>query len=170
MATAPSGTPSLRSAPPNTTLDPDRHPSPYENLTEDEQTHLKAILSRCPDLEAVHGHVRSFGSMLTSGADTGLDDWIDTVRASGLPALPSFARGLAADLDAVRAGLNLLCNSCVNEGRVTDLKLIKRQMGGRAGILLLRKRVVLVAHSRRPKVTSPTDADPWAIKPREDLA
>ena len=140
-----------------------------ENLTEDQQVKLKAVLSRCPELDAVHGHVRSFGSMLTSGSAAGLDEWIAAVRTSSLPALPGFARGLAGDLDAVRAGLSLSYNSGVNEGRVTDLKLIKRQMGGRAGIPLLRKRVILVAHSRRTTTINPTNDDPWTINAYETL-
>lgn len=137
-----------------------------ENLNEDQRTQLKAVLAHCPELEATDQHVRAFGTLLTSGTDNGLDTWIDTVRASGLPALPSFARGLAADLDAVRAGLTLTYNSGVNEGRVTDLKLIKRQMGGRARVLLLRKRVLLVAASRRtsPPAADRLSDDPWLIR------
>ncbi|WP_330334656.1 ISL3 family transposase [Streptomyces sp. NBC_00536] len=138
-----------------------------ENLTEDQRTQLKKVLARCPELEATDQHVRAFGTLLTSGTDNGLDTWIDTVRASGLPALHSFARGLAADLDAVRSGLTLTYNSGINEGRVTDLKLIKRQMGGRARIPLLRKRVLLVAASRRtaPPTAEDPSADPWLIRP-----
>ncbi|MGW2989346.1 transposase [Streptomyces goshikiensis] len=154
-----SATSSPRTAPPNAGIQRDQCPSPRHrvlemtrwltcrpgNLTEEQRNQLKTVLARCPELEATDQHVRAFGTLLASGADDGLDTWIDTVRASGLPALPSFARGLAADLDAVRAGLALTCNSGVNEGRVTGLKLIKRQMEGRARILLLRKRVLLVA-------------------------
>ncbi|MBH1938975.1 hypothetical protein I5Q34_32750 [Streptomyces sp. AV19] len=54
------------------------------------------------------------------------------------------------------------------EGRVTDLKLIKRQMAGRAGIRLLRKRVILVAHSRR-SLQWPAADDLWAITSYENL-
>ncbi|MFE4210383.1 transposase [Streptomyces goshikiensis] len=138
-----------------------------ENLTEEQRTQLKTVLARCPELEATDQHVRAFGAPLTSGADDGLDTWIDTVRAGGLPALPSFARSLAADLDAVRAGLALTCNSGVNEGRVTYLRLIERQMGGRARILLLHKCVLLVAASRRtaPPTADVPSADLWLIRP-----
>ncbi|WP_370138581.1 ISL3 family transposase [Streptacidiphilus sp. EB103A] len=140
-----------------------------ENLTQDQQTQLKQVLDRSPELTEVCAHVRSFATMLTSGTDTGLDEWIQAVRASLLPALPGFARGLASDLDAVRAGLTLPYNSGVNEGRVTDLKLIKRQMAGRASIPLLRKRVILAAHSRRTTTTHPTNNDPWTITSYENL-
>ncbi|MFD7714164.1 hypothetical protein [Streptomyces sp. NPDC059786] len=64
--------------------------------------------------------------------------------------------------------MTLPYSSGVAEGRITDLKLIRRQMAGRAGIRLLRKRVLLVAHSRR---TSPRDIteDPWTINAHENL-
>ena len=139
-----------------------------ENLTEDQQWQLKQILSRCPELTAVHTHVHSFATMLTSGSDTGLDEWIKQVRTGALPALPSFANGLSGDLAAVHAGLTSPYSSGVNEGRVADLKLIKRQMGGRAKIPLLRKRVLLVAHSRRDP-DPPTSNAIWAINGYENL-
>ncbi|WP_327686362.1 hypothetical protein [Streptomyces sp. NBC_00467] len=46
-------------------------------------------------------------------------------------------------------GITAPFNSGVNEGRITDLKLQKRLMAGRAGIPLLRYRVILIAQLRR---------------------
>ncbi|WP_330335834.1 hypothetical protein [Streptomyces sp. NBC_00557] len=46
-------------------------------------------------------------------------------------------------------GITTRFNSGVNEGRITDLKLQKRIMAGRAGAPLLRHRVVLMALLRR---------------------
>ncbi|MFD5890621.1 transposase [Streptomyces sp. NPDC060334] len=60
-----------------------------------------------------------------------------------LPALQSFARHLERALDAVIAGLSLPWNSGVVEGHVNRIKMLKRQMFGRAGFELLRKRVLL---------------------------
>lgn len=51
---------------------------------------------------------------------------------------------------------------------VVDLKLVKRQMAERAGIRLLRKRVILVAHSRRTP-QRPADDDLWLITGYENL-
>ncbi|GGJ66338.1 hypothetical protein GCM10010121_091270 [Streptomyces brasiliensis] len=47
------------------------------------------------------------------------------------------------DLDAVIAGLSQPWNSGVVEGHVNRIKMLKRQMFGRAGFELLRKRVLL---------------------------
>jgi transposase len=72
-----------------------------------------------------------------------LDDWITTVEQDGLAPLASFARNLRRDIDAVRNGLTLPHSSGAVEGNINRLKVIKRQMFGRASLDLLRKRVLL---------------------------
>ena len=72
-----------------------------------------------------------------------LDDWLTAVEADDQPGLHSFARGIRLDQQAVTAGLALPCSSAALEGNVTKIKMIKRQMYGRAGFPLLRKRVIL---------------------------
>ncbi|MEW2615394.1 transposase [Streptomyces sp. NPDC047880] len=60
-----------------------------------------------------------------------------------LPSLHHFAQHLQRDLDAVTAGLTLPWHSGVVEGHFNRIKMLKRQMFGRAGFALLRKRVLL---------------------------
>jgi len=60
-----------------------------------------------------------------------------------LPSLRHFAQRLLRDHDAVTAGLTLPWNSGVVEGHVNRIKMLKRQMFGRAGFELLRKRILL---------------------------
>jgi len=117
-----------------------------ETLTEDEQPALKALLDRCPELQAASGHVRAFATMLTQLTGQNLPQWISDVKDAELPGLSSFAKGLEQDLDAVTQGLTSQWNSGPVEGRVNHIKMIKRQMFGRAGLPLLRKRVLLTAH------------------------
>ncbi|GIM96106.1 hypothetical protein Ato02nite_078990 [Paractinoplanes toevensis] len=50
---------------------------------------------------------------------------------------------MISDLDAVTAGLSLPYSSGPVEGNVNRIKMLKRQMYGRAGFDLLRKRVLL---------------------------
>ena len=57
--------------------------------------------------------------------------------------LARFARNLRRDFDAVRNGLSLPHSSGAVEGNINRLKMLKRQMFGRAGLDLLRKRVLL---------------------------
>ena len=49
----------------------------------------------------------------------------------------------AASKAAVTAGLALPYSSAAMEGNVNKIKMIKRQMHGRAGFPLLRKRTIL---------------------------
>ncbi len=72
-----------------------------------------------------------------------LDDWIATVEAEGLTAMASFAANMRRDIDAIRNGLTLPHSSGPVEGSINRLKMIKRQMFGRANLDLLRKRVIL---------------------------
>jgi transposase len=51
-----------------------------------------------------------------------------------------FGKGLENDLKAVRAALTLSWSNGQTEGQVNRLKLIKRQMFGRASFDLLRRR------------------------------
>jgi transposase len=73
------------------------------------------------------------------GGEDRLDSWLDAATASGLA---SFARGLRQDLAAVRAALVLPWSTSPVEGQINRLKTIKRQMYGRAGFDLLRRRVL----------------------------
>ncbi|WP_456302980.1 transposase [Streptomyces mirabilis] len=115
-------------------------------LSESDRIQLKAALANCPELTVLAEHVRSFGHMLTHLHGDLLPDWIEAASATTeLPSLRRFAQHLLRDLDAVTAGLTLPWNSGVVEGHVNRIKMLKRQMFGRAGFELLRKRVLLSA-------------------------
>jgi transposase len=74
---------------------------------------------------------------------TGLDKWLAAVEADDQPELRSFATGIRNDTGAVINGLTLPYSSGRVEGTVNKIKMIKRQMYGRAGFALLRKRIML---------------------------
>ncbi|MFJ3966137.1 transposase [Streptomyces sp. NPDC090036] len=114
-----------------------------ETLTEPEQLQLKNISANCPEIAALTRHVRSFATMLTERQGEQLPDWLDAVRQDDLPSLHTLATGIERDRDAVIAGLTLPWNSGVVEGHVNRIKMLKRQMFGRAGFALLRKRVLM---------------------------
>lgn len=73
---------------------------------------------------------------------TKLRQWIAKSSTSGLKEIAPFAKGLLADYPAVENALTLPWSNGPVEGNVNRLKMIKRQMYGRAGFDLLRKRVV----------------------------
>ncbi|UVS79427.1 Transposase [Actinokineospora sp. UTMC 2448] len=75
-----------------------------------------------------------------AGAD--LPAWISTAKQTAIKELRSFVSGLERDLDAVTAGLTQPWSSGAVEGQVNRIKMLKRQMFGRANLDLLRIRVL----------------------------
>jgi transposase len=78
-------------------------------------------------------------------ARVALNTWLADARRSGVRALETFAVGLEQDGAAIQAALTTPWSSGQAEGQITRLKLIKRQMYGRASFDLLRRRVLLAA-------------------------
>ena len=110
-----------------------------DHLQADEQAQLAAIRARCPHIDALAGHVTAFAEMMT--ARTGsrdLEAWLTAVEAGDQAGLRSLAAGIRNDQQAVTNGLTLHWNSGRAEGTVNKIKMIKRQMYGRAGFDLLR--------------------------------
>ncbi|MFL6056731.1 MAG: enolase C-terminal domain-like protein [Actinoallomurus sp.] len=94
---------------------------------------------RCPKIAATIELTRQFAEMLVQLRGKDLDEWADRAEAGPVRELRSFAAGLRRDWDAVKAGL-----SGVVGGNVNRIKMIKRQMYGRANHDLLRKHVLLM--------------------------
>jgi transposase len=117
---------------------------------------LPRLLDHCPELRHTHDLVRQFAAMLDDRDATPLPGWLNDLADSGLAPLTGLAGALHEDRDAVVQGITTSYNSGVNEGRITDVKLQKRLMAGRAGVSLLRHRVVLIAHLRRRFADRPT--------------
>jgi len=117
-----------------------RHP---DNLVSRDTEQLQKILERCPELRSAVELVRSFADMMTHLHGERLTAWITAAEEAALPGISRFATGLTADLAAVTAGLSLPFSSGPVEGNVNRVKMIKRQMYGRAGFDLLRKRILL---------------------------
>jgi transposase len=114
-----------------------------DNLAAAEGDLLAELRGRCVDLDAACNLVGRFAEMLVGrrGKDK-LAGWVHDAEHSALPELRTFAAGLGKDWDAVTAGLTLDWNSGQVEGHVSRIKMIKRQMFGRAKPDLLRKRIL----------------------------
>jgi hypothetical protein len=117
--------------------------TPPGNLPDDNRAALAAITDRCPELDATRTLVRQFADMLTHRQGSKLPAWADQAEASTVQEMRSFAAGLRKDWDAVTAGLTLSWSSGTVEGHVNRIKMLKRQMYGKAKPDLLRKRVLL---------------------------
>ncbi|MFF4392853.1 hypothetical protein ACFY0G_39945 [Streptomyces sp. NPDC001552] len=110
---------------------------------------LPRLLDHCPELRHTHDLVRQFATMLDNRDATPLTGWLKDLANSGLAPLAGLAGALREDQHAVAQEITTPHNSSVNESRITDVKLQKRLMAGRAGVPLLRHRVVLIARLRR---------------------
>jgi transposase len=117
-----------------------RHP---DKLHSDDRARLADLLTACPHLAALARHIKTFAEILTGRQGHQLNAWITAVDADDQPDLHSFTAGLRRDHDAVLAGLTLPHSSGPVKGHVNRIKMIKRQMYGRANLDLLRKRVLL---------------------------
>jgi len=96
------------------------------------------------DLAAARALARGFVSMMRDRKAGRLESWLEEARC-GPSELRSVAEGLRRDKAAVVAALSEDYSNGQTEGQVTRLKLIKRQMYGRANLDLLRTRVLRVA-------------------------
>lgn len=112
-------------------------------LDESQKASLDGVRARCPHLDALASHVTEFAKILTGRRGEQLDAWITKASADDQPDLRSFITGLKRDYQAVLNGLTLPYSSGKVEGNVNRIKMLKRQMYGRAGFDLLRKRVLL---------------------------
>ena len=83
----------------------------------------------------------SFAALIRQQATVTFPGWLAQAEQSGCAELVGLAAGLRQDEAAVHAALMTRWSNGPVEGQVNRLKLIKRQMYGRAGFQLLRARV-----------------------------
>lgn len=80
--------------------------------------------------------------MVKSHQHARLREWVHHAYVSGIRELRRFAAGLEQDWEAVQAVLATHYSNGMVEGHVNRLKMLKRQMYGRASFALLRLRVL----------------------------
>lgn len=116
-----------------------------ENLTEGQRERLESLTAACPEMTALAALVRSFAGLLAPREENPdrLAAWMTAAREADLPHVHSFARGIHQDIEAVTAAITLTHHNGRTEGVNTKTKLLKRQMYGRAGLALLRHRILL---------------------------
>jgi transposase len=89
--------------------------------------------------------VQEFAVIVRERQPSRLDDWLERTEQSAIPPLVSFVNGIRRDYVAVKAGITLAYSNGPTEGHINRLKILKRQMFGRAKLDLLKKRV-MAAH------------------------
>ena len=106
------------------------------------QALAEAFKEKSPPIRAVTSRCREFIEMVTNRRADRLDGWLQDAAGENVPELTHFVKSLRQDLCAVRGALTYEWSNGQVEGHVNRLKMIKRQMYGRAGFPLLRQRVL----------------------------
>jgi transposase len=133
--------------------DPSLRPPTLRNLTwsiirrpdkrdDREQRDLERLAQVHSDLGQTITLAQEFAALLRERRGDELMTGLPRARTSSIPALRRFAASLHQDYAAVKAAAVLPQSNGPTEGNINRLKLLKRQMYGRAKFDLLRQRVL----------------------------
>jgi transposase len=116
---------------------------------EDKREDAAADQALLGQIQAQHGALaeaialsQDFAELLRQRQPEKLESWLERAAQSTLQAFERFAASLREDYEAVKAGVTLPWSTGPVEGHMNRLKMLKRQMFGRANIDLLRLRVL----------------------------
>jgi transposase len=115
---------------------------PEAKRAQDAQRYVDQLLQVDPVIAQAYTLSQAFLALVRERRGDALAAWMTETSTSGIAALARFAQGLQEDLAAIQAGLTLPWSNGAVEGHVNRLKLLKRQGYGRAGVGLLRQRVM----------------------------
>ena len=102
---------------------------------------VQALGDRCAELKTSAELARAFAAMVRRRRVGEWENWVASAQRPGVAQeLRGFTEGLMQDEAAVKAALSQEWSNGQVEGQVNRLKLLKRQMYGRAGFDLLRCR------------------------------
>jgi transposase len=118
---------------------------PPERSTAQDRHQLAQLPQQAPDLREAVALAQDFASLVRQRQPTQLEPWLRRAATSPLPPFRRFAKGLRADLAAVQAAVTLPWSQGPVEGHINRLKMLKRQMFGRARLDLLARRFLLTA-------------------------
>jgi transposase len=110
-----------------------------DTLSRSETITIAAIEQSLPALVEARTIIADFHTMIRKKAGSSLEPWLERARSSPVA---SFASGVRKDLAAVRAAIVSPWSNGQTEGQITKLKLVKRQMYGRAKLDLLEARLI----------------------------
>jgi transposase len=116
-----------------------------EQLPEAERDYLQRLCDHEPTIARAYELAQAFATMARERTGQAFEAWLASVATSEIAELQRFAGGLVDDRAAVEAGLTLAWSNGQTEGQINKLKLLKRQMYGRANFDLLRQRALHAA-------------------------
>ena len=113
-----------------------------DQMSEEQQQLFDRITVQCPDAFTLRQLALGFREALMADESTQMRQWIERAKHCEFGAVVRFAYGLQKDISAVAAAVDNSWSTGQVEGQINRLKMIKRQMYGRAGFELLRARVL----------------------------
>ncbi len=113
-----------------------------ENLSEEQKEYLRRLCASDASLADARRLTQEFAKMVRELEGEKLDGWLEEAAVSEAPVMKKFAASLRKDILAVEAGLTERWSNGPVEGFIHKLKLVKRQGYGRAGLGLLRARML----------------------------
>ncbi|MGR5818297.1 ISL3-like element ISEc38 family transposase, partial [Escherichia coli] len=115
-------------------------------ITRDEENYASRFISlmceKEPELKIAQQLALEFYRILKTQNKSQLSSWFTRVHESGSAEFRRVAAGMEADAAAICEAISSRWSNGVVEGHVNRLKMLKRQMYGRAGFELLRQRVM----------------------------
>jgi transposase len=115
---------------------------PRPDLTARQAEIVDLLKGQCPGYAVMRRLSFGFRSILCRGKVTTLHRWLEDARKTGIHSLERFVRTVKQDLNAVESAVTEKWSNGPVEGQINRLKALKRQMYGRAGVRLLRARVL----------------------------
>ena len=143
---------------------PAADPTPRPEAEAQQLTQLSAQSAEVAEaIDLAH----DFAPLVRQRQPTPLDRWLQRATTSTLEALRRFATGLREDYEAGKAGVTLPWSTGPVEGHINRLKMLKRQMFGRAHLDLLSRRFLRTPRraprpEQRPQAPAETSAQPAA--------
>ncbi len=115
---------------------------PDENLKDTQKVLCQTLCELSPAVMKAHQLAHTFRKRIEMRQNGQLDSWLSEADSSQIVEFERFADSLRKDYKAVKAALTYAWSNGQVEGQVNRLKMIKRQMYGRAGFSLLRRKVI----------------------------
>jgi transposase len=113
-----------------------------ERCRDAERAAIEQLRACHSDIATTMAFTERFVAIVRERCGEELSPWLADAQASGIREIGQFAIKVRQDEAAVRAGCTLAWSNGQTEGQVTRLKLLKRQMYGRAKFDLLRYRAL----------------------------
>jgi transposase len=118
---------------------------PEEALTPDQQAYVTHLVQACPEVLVAQRLTRECNRLVRERDQGALAPWLTAAQTSVVPEFGELAKGFGRDHAAVEAALQYEWSSGQVEAQVLQVKALRRQMRGRGGFALVRRRVVKAA-------------------------